>query len=69
VSACRRQILLANLEPVWAEGVMRDRGGSLSPESVRALTLLITDDPLAADTAFSERWLELEKERNERANG
>jgi len=54
----QRQILLANQDALWADEVLRARGSTLTPESVRSLTLLATDDPLAADQAFAERVLE-----------
>lgn len=47
-----------NRPAVWAEEVLRTRGGELTAESLRALTLLATGDRDQADAAYARRVLE-----------
>ncbi len=44
-----------------AEEILRDKGGNLTPESLRALVLQATGDEDAADDAYCRRVLETEK--------
>lgn len=48
----------ANVAHVWAEELLRERGGELTAEQLGAATLLATGDRLAADRARARRWLE-----------
>jgi hypothetical protein len=50
------------MEPLRAEETLRERGHEYNPRGVRALTLLATDDPKAADAA-QVRAMEREADR------
>lgn len=43
------------MDAVWAEEVLRDRGGELSAQNLRALTLLATGDQGKADREYAKR--------------
>ena len=47
--------LEANLYPVWADEVLRERRGSLTAGQLRDLTLLATGDAQAAEDAWLAR--------------
>jgi hypothetical protein len=51
---------------VWAEETLRERGGELTPESLLRLTELATGDRQAAEKAYAERVLELERRKHAR---
>lgn len=52
-----------NMNAVWAEEVLRERGGSLSPQQLYYVTLLATGDRARADRDRARRWLELNRRR------
>lgn len=60
--------LLCNVEPLWAEQMLRERGGSLTADELRRLVLLSTGDSAEASAAWSRRVLE-EREAKFRAGG
>ena len=60
-------VLHGNLESVWAEEVIRERGSELTPESLMSLTLLSTGDRDAAEKAMAERVLLIERRKAENA--
>jgi hypothetical protein len=47
-----------NIDALWAEEVLRDRGGSLKATELKSLVLVSTGDQDEADTAFANRLLE-----------
>ncbi len=51
------ETLIACQDAVWADEILRDRGGSLSGEQAHALTLLATGDKKKADKA----WVDAKK--------
>ena len=55
--------LLANADAIWAEEVLRERGGSLPADALRTVTLLATGSQDAADDAFARRVLEEERRK------
>ena len=57
-------VLHSNRDAVWAEEVIRDRGSSLTPESLYRLTMLATGDVNAAEKAQAERFLDIERKRH-----
>ncbi len=59
-------MLQSNMQPIWAEEVLRDRGGSLTAQSLYDLTLLATGDEDYAGTVAARRVLEEERRRNQR---
>ena len=58
-----RRAWVANIDRLWAEEVLRDRGGSLEPDQLYTITWLATGDRMAADKARSRRWLEVNRRR------
>lgn len=57
MNALERGAWEANILPVWAEEVLRERGESLSPDELYAMELLTTGDEKAAAMAKAKRWL------------
>lgn len=57
------------MEAVWAGEVVRDSGGTLTPESLYELKLQATGDRRAAEKAQAERMLQIERERHARQTG
>lgn len=54
LDAHQKRALLVCRDAVWAEEVLRDRGGRLTADSIRRLTLMATDDQTAADRAYAD---------------
>ena len=48
----------ANIPHAFAEELLRERGGSLSPDELYQAKLLATGDPHQAAKARAKRWLE-----------
>lgn len=58
MSAREVAIWEANILPLWAEEVLRERGGSLSSGELYRMELLATGDRLRAEKARARRWLD-----------
>ena len=55
MNPARKRIFLELIDGLWAEEVLRDRGGSLSPAQLYALILMKTGDKAKAEDAWAER--------------
>lgn len=53
-----RAVMLANMDGVLAEEVLRERGGSLNNKQMYSLTLLATGDKKQAERAKSRRIMD-----------
>ncbi len=54
----QRQALALNMDSIWAEEVLRDRGGDLDNRAIYALTWMATGDKRKAEDAKSRRIME-----------
>lgn len=54
----QRLKLQLNLMPLWAEEVLRDRGGGLTARELQEMTLLATGDKDKAEKAMTDRIAE-----------
>jgi hypothetical protein len=52
------EMLDAHRESIWAEEVLKQRGGSLKAKELKMLVLLATGDRDQADSEYSQRLLE-----------
>jgi hypothetical protein len=50
--------LLENLDGLWAQEVLNERGERLTADSLRDLTLMATEDRKKADKAWKKRAFE-----------
>jgi hypothetical protein len=51
-------VLLAHLEPLWAEETLRDRQAELTAKGVYQLALLTTGDEVIAGDALADRVMD-----------
>lgn len=57
------QVWHANIPHVRAEEVLREHGGSLSPEQLEQATFLSTGDREEARLARIRRWLQIQRQQ------
>lgn len=54
----QRQALALNMDGVWAEEVLRERGGDMDNRAIYYLTYMATGDKAAAEEARAKRIVE-----------
>lgn len=54
----QRRLLVLNMDSVWADEVLRERGGSLDNRAIYYMTLMATGSKEQAEDAKSKRIME-----------